>query len=167
MDGGLGRGRGYETDKALRGQHFFFFSKSLPNLLSLCLYVLDNCHSANNRKAWKRKNRRVCVTRCWRKLRARDVPVDEDQARKAKAHQWWKFWKKEKISEGNHTLKKKEKREVFIKWKKVTKRPAGIRTGDLSLTGRMLFRLCYKSRSRGERSSDLSFKSFVDLPFIW
>ena len=30
---------------------------------------------------------------------------------------------------------------------KVTKRPAGIRTGDLSLTGRMLFRLSHKSRS--------------------
>ena len=29
----------------------------------------------------------------------------------------------------------------------MTKRPAGIRTGDLSLTGRMLFRLSHKSRS--------------------
>ena len=42
--------------------------------------------------------------------------------------------------------KEREEWEITER-KKVTKRPAGIRTGDLSLTGRMLFRLSHKSWS--------------------
>ena len=49
---------------------------------------------------------------------------------------------------GNYFFLKERKRRVRnYRTEKVTKRPAGIRTGDLSLTGRMLFRLSHKSRS--------------------
>ena len=48
---------------------------------------------------------------------------------------------------GNFCLKERKRRVRNYRAKKVTKRPAGIRTGDLSLTGRMLFRLSHKSRS--------------------
>ena len=44
-------------------------------------------------------------------------------------------------------LKERKRRVRKNRTEKVTKRPAGIRTGDFSLTGRMLFRLSHKSRS--------------------
>ena len=44
-------------------------------------------------------------------------------------------------------LKERKRRVRNYRTEKVTKRPARIRTGDLSLTGRMLFRLSHKSRS--------------------
>ena len=48
---------------------------------------------------------------------------------------------------GNFFLKERKRRVRNYRTEKVTTRPAGIRTGDLSLTGRMLFRLSHKSRS--------------------
>ena len=45
------------------------------------------------------------------------------------------------------SLKERKRGVRNYRTKKVTKRPAEIRTGDLSLTGRMLFRLSHKSRS--------------------
>ena len=44
-------------------------------------------------------------------------------------------------------MKERKRRLRIYRAEKVTKRPAEIRTGDLSLTGRMLFRLSPKSRS--------------------
>ena len=50
-------------------------------------------------------------------------------------------------SHKNGVLKERKRRVRNYRTEKVTKRPAGIRTGDLSLTERMLFRLSHKSRS--------------------